>query len=256
MFRIDIRDNLKETSAWLDDVQREQMPFATALALTRTAALVKEAELREIDDVFDRPTPYTRNSLFTKPATKRDLNAYVWLKDDRAGSGTPATQYLSPNIAGGLRTLKRFETMLRGRGLLPDGYYAVPGSAATFDAFGNMSRGQIIQILSYFKTFNVAGYSANITDKRKGKLARGTRSKVGYVYFVGRPGDGKLPLGIWQRFNLGHGTAIKPVILFVRSARYDAIFDFAFVAERVVEREFPRQFEAALRQALATARKP
>jgi hypothetical protein len=78
--KFDVRDNFPQVKRLLDAQQR-QMPFAVALALTRTAQDVKRAEQAEMRGVFDRPTPFTLNSLFTKPATKQSLEARVWVKD-------------------------------------------------------------------------------------------------------------------------------------------------------------------------------
>jgi hypothetical protein len=254
MFALSVSSDIAQVQRLLEDRQQRQLPYAAARGLTETAKLVKAAEVHEMGDVFDRPTPWTLNSLFVKPATKQDLTAIVWLKDDRAGSGTPPDRYLNPEIKGGLRVPKAFERALQRVGALPPDYVAVPGAAAKLDQYGNLSRGQIVQLLSYFRTFDTAGFTANISDARRARLRRGTKSKVGFEYFVGRPGDGKLPLGIWQRFQLGHGTAIKPILIFIPQALYHAIYDFMFVAQRTFDREWPRQFAQALEQALATAR--
>jgi len=58
-----------------------QIPFATSLAINRTAQKVKVAQEKEIKDVFDRPTPFTQNSLFIKTSNKVNLTASVKLKD-------------------------------------------------------------------------------------------------------------------------------------------------------------------------------
>lgn len=74
---------------------------------------------------------------------------------------------------------------------------------------------------------------------------------------IGRPGGGwygnslNYPEGIWQRFHLSSGTVVKPVIIFVPSATYEAIFDFNYVATKTVECEWPRQFSLTLASALA-----
>lgn len=250
MISISVQTNTAEVIRALT-AKRNQIPFATALALTRTAQAVKEAEIREMVDVFDRPTPYTLNALFVRPATKQNLTAYVWLKDSRASSGGTPDKYLNPQIHGGFRREKGFEAALQRVGALPPGWVVVPGAACRLDAFGNISRGLIVQILSYFRTFDVAGYSANITAEGKAKLARGTKRAQGFAYFVGRPGDGKLPLGIWQRFHFAHGSAIKPIFIFVDGARYHATFDFNYVGEMTVKRVFPGELASGMQAAFA-----
>lgn len=235
-------------------VQKGQMPFAAALALTRTAGLVKDAERKDMIDVFDRPTPWTLNSLYVKPATESDLRAFVWLKDERAVStGTPADKYLTPEIQGGARSLKPFELAFRSAGILPSSHFMVPGAAAKIDQYGNMAKGQIVQLLSYFKAFPEQGYKANLTAAGKAKLRKGTKTRQGFEYFVGQPANGRLPLGIWQRVYFAMGTALKPIIIFVDSAHYAAIFDFGFTAQITVEREFAGQLRQATQEALASA---
>lgn len=249
--KVSIKNNLRDYRARVDQVAK-QTKYAIAVALTRTAYKLKEAEEREMRDVFDKPTPYTMAALAVKPATKAELKAVVSLKNF-AGKGTPAADYLLPQIVGGTRKMKRFERALQAIGALPHGYRVVPGAAAKVDAYGNMDRGQIVQILSYFKAFPEAGYKANMTDKRRKALAKGSKSRLGYEYFVGRPGD-RLPLGIWQRVRFASGTAVRPVMIFVPSTIYSAVFDFQFTAKVVMKKEFDAQFRRAFAEAMAGAR--
>lgn len=240
--------------------RREQMPFAIALALTKTAGLVKDAERKEMIDVFDKPTPWTLNSVGTKPATKEDLSSIIFLKD-RSGvsTGTPSDEYLSPQIKGGDRALKPFEYAFRSVGVLPSSHFMVPGQGAKLDQYGNMARGQIVQILSYFQAFGEKGYSANVTPEGKRKLAQGSKRQntAGFAYFAVQPGSHLFP-GIYQRFMFGSAGArqgaIKPIIMFVDSAHYEAIYDFAGVGELVVANQFPSELAKATSYALATAR--
>lgn len=235
----------------LDDFTQDQAPFALALTLTRLAIESKKMEEHEMLDVFDRPTPFAIRGVRYKMAKKDDLEASVYL-DDFAGKGTPAEKFLAPQVFGGGRNLKRFELALRAKGVLPSNMFVVPGAAAKLDAYGNMERSQIVQILSYFAAFGEQGYRANITQARKEKLARGTKKRVGFAYFVGRPGG--RPLGVWQRVHLAHGSAVKPILIFVERARHEAIFDFEFVAETTVEKNAELFFEESLRDAILSAR--
>jgi hypothetical protein len=229
-----------------------QLPFAIALALTRTVQGVQKAEIHEMRDVFDRPTRYTLNSTYIEPATKQQLRATVGLKDE-ASEGTPPTKYLRPQLVGGGRRLKRFEKALRSVGVLPNGYVAVPGSAAKIDRFGNMSRGELNQILSYFRTNATSGFNFNASQaslrRRSNRLAR-QASAQSVQYFVGRPGDGKLPLGVWQRYTFRSGSAIKPILIFIPWASYEGIFDFRYVGEITIRKLFPREFSSALARVL------
>jgi hypothetical protein len=229
-----------------------KMPEITAKALTFTAQEVQKAEIHEMKDVFDRPTRYTLNSTYIQPATKQKLSALVAIKDE-ASEGTPPVKFLLPEIKGGGRRLKKFERALRSVGVLPNGYIAVPGTGASIDRFGNMSRGEINQILSYFRTNTSEGFSFNITKasarRRSNRLAKrvGARS---VQYFVGSPADGKLPFGIWQRYQFRTGSAIKPILIFVHWASYEAIFDFQYVGEITVHKSFSRIYSRLLARVL------
>lgn len=248
--KIVISSNAEQVGRKFQDMARKQVNFAIARALSRTAVVVKAAEVREMKDVFDRPTPYALNAVYVKSATKQDLTARVWVKDDTS-KGTPANKFLGPQIAGGLRGLKRFEKALRSKGFLPDGMIAVPASGAKLDAYGNMDRGQIVQMLAYLNAFGEEGYRANMTDKKR----KAFRKRQSRAYFVGRPRDGKLPLGVWQRVNFAQGNALKPILLFVDAPRYESErFDFFYVAEITVKKTFKPELKASLEHAWATAR--
>lgn len=238
--------NVERLVAALDDFGRRQVPYAIALAANRVAKLVERALYAEMKQVFDRPVAWTLNSLYVKTATKRTMLALVKLKDE-AYKGTPATKYLSPQIFGGSRDWKRHERALQMRGILPRGMYCVPGEAAKLDAYGNMSKGQIIQILSAMKAFGEQGYMANRTKNSA------ARNKSQPEYFSLQKAHGKLPPGIYQRFRFGHGTAIRPVLIFIKEPSYAKRFDFFGVAESVIAQHAEAEFVRALEYAKTAA---
>ena len=237
MFTMDIRSNVADVLRRVED-RAKSIPVATSNALNTTIFKIKDLEVQEISRVFDRPTRFTLDALFVKRATAQQLSAHVFLKE-----GMGKQHYLRPQIYGGSRPLKGFEKMLRHAGMLPAGMYVVPGSAAKMDSNGNMSRGQLMQIMSALKLAErTAGYSANRTEgsvkRRRGRVP---------LFFVGRPGGGRLPLGVWQSFRFGVGTAVKPVLIFVRQPAYKKLFKFFELAERTAAKAFPLQLERELR---------
>ncbi|MFZ3141157.1 hypothetical protein [Polaromonas sp.] len=255
MITFSVKSDLEATVSQWARVAGDQMPFATALALTQTAKAAKEEIERQMPSLIDRPTPYTMKGFRLYPATKVKLLAEVDFRP-AFGRGTAARDYLAPLVFGGERKLKAFERSLERTGLLPSGYAAVPGSAAKVDAFGNMSRGQIVQIVSYFKAFGEQGYRANMTDKRRASLARGNKrtGARGVSYFIGKPGNGRLPMGVWQRISFGAaGTAIKPVIIFVSKPSYKAQLDVPGIAKRMINERFADELRKAVGQARLTA---
>ncbi len=216
-------------------VQR-QVPKAAQRTVNYLANRVREAEVLEMKRAFDRPTRWTLNSTRVRYASQRIGRTYavVWLKDE-AVKGTPATKYLTPQIFGGGRGAKRFEKALWNAGVLPRGWVTVPGEGARLDAYGNLHRGQIVQILAWFRAFGEQGFRANTTAAGRRRLQRGTRKRRGFAYFAIRPGQ-RAPLhpGIWQRVYTGFGTAVRPVLIFVRNPRYRRRYHFFEVADDTV----------------------
>lgn len=250
--KIDVSSAIQQLSTF-SDAGKKQVTFATRVALTRTAQLASGALKHEMRDSFRNPTPYTMSSLFVRPATRTNLTAEVKLKDF-AAKATPAATYLAPQITGGRRQMKRFERARQSIGALPPGYRIVPGAGAKLDSYGNMNRGQIVQILAYFRAFPEAGYKANMTAQGRAKMALGTKARQGFRYFVGRPGD-RGALGVYQSLRGGGRGSLKPVMIFVRWANYRKRFDFQYTVELTVKNEFSAQFSRAYAEALATARR-
>ena len=233
--------NLDEMRATMSAIERQQLPFATALALTRTAKFVQRVEQDEMKRVFDRPKAFTLNALYVKTATKRDQAAEVRVKDESFKS-VPPIRWLYSQIHGGPRSLKSHEMLLQRRNILPAGYFAVPGSAARRDASGNMSPGQITQILSALGASRDP-LARSTTRSRKRNAA------VREIFAISRP-DHHLAMGVYQR----DGRHVHPLMLFVRTPRYRQRFRFFEIAEQTGRMRFPIEFNLAMRQAVATAR--
>ncbi|WHT78554.1 hypothetical protein [Pseudomonas rhodesiae] len=236
MMRLEMRDNIDQIVKEMRGISRSKVPMAAAKALTFTAERVQAAEKAELARVFDRPTRWTLNSIFKRSATVTRLYARVWVKDE-ASSGVPASKYLPVHMEGGNRPHKRFEKALIHYGLMPADMYAVPGRRARMDGNGNISRGQIVQILSALGAAErVSGFMANRTKRSQ------RRNRNAPDYFVGRPGNGTGPRGIWQRV----GSGARPILIFVKRPTYRRRFDFYGVANRVALAEFEPLFRRAL----------
>jgi hypothetical protein len=253
IMRISVDMQLQGIVGGLRDLDTNQIPFALATALNETVKDIKQDEEKEIRDSIDRPTSTTLDAIYWLPATKQKLQAEVGIKNF-AGKGNPASKYLAAQIEGGPRGAKRFERALQAAGILPPDFMVVPGSGVPLDQYGNISPSLIVQLLSYFKAFPEMGYKANMTDKKKAALAKGNKKgKQGVSYFVAR--DGWLHPGVWARYSLAHGSAVKPVLMFVRSVNYEKRFDFFYTAELTVKRRFEGHMRAAWAKAWATARR-
>lgn len=241
MFKVQSR-GLADGLAELTEIEQRQIPFATALALTETAKLIKSSIEDEMRAVFDRPTPFTMNALRLIPATKQKLEARVWIKDEADGAA-PATRWLTPEVYGGPRNKKRSESLLRARGILPEGKFIVPGKGMKLDNYGNIGRGQLQKILSGLRA--QGDRLQNSTDSRR---SVGNRSR----YFVMR--KGREAIGIAERVGTRRGD-IQMVLAFVSKPGYAKTLDFFEIGDRVADRELASQFEKAFDRALSTRRR-
>lgn len=250
----DVRADLKEAFKMLDGLRRDQIPFATAYALTQTAKAAQKDVEGVIKRVFNAPTPYTQKAVFIRPATKQRLYAEVKLKD-YSPKGVPAVRYLIHHITGGSRGHKGFENLLLKQGLMLPGQYAVPTRAAKLDAYGNVPRGTLNAILSQLQASRDV-LSRETPASRARAQARRKRRAV--RYFVAQAGRAKTKLlapGIYERVGFGFGQEIRPIFIFTDSApKYRKRFPFYETIERTISRELVPNFEQGFRVASATAR--
>jgi hypothetical protein len=221
-------EGIKETQKMLDDLARKQIPFATAKALNAIAKEVKAAEVQEMKKVFDRPTPFILNGMYIFPALKTRQVVEVGFKDKQAKS-------IAPHIEGGDRPMKRSEILLGRR-------WWTPGAGARKNQYGNISSGQITQVLSVLK--RSADPYQNITPRSK------RRNKKPRDYFMLKWQKGKLRPGVWEKQKSG----VKPILMFIDEPQYRGRFHFFKIAQAVVASKWKAIFNEALAQAIRTAR--
>jgi len=248
--RMSVKSTFPEIASRITQLGR-QGPFVAAVSLTRTGQDVQGAIKGEMRASFDRPTAYAINGTFLKRATKTNLEARVWVKDDPFGKGVPADRFLSPQIFGGARRHKGSERLLQANGLMPDGWYLVPGEGAQLDANGNIRRSQITQILSQLKVQRGAGHESRATGSQRSNR---TIARQGVTYFALPNGNRGLLPGVYLKRRFGHGTAIRPVFIFVSGIEYKTRLKFHEVAQATVQARFPVHFQAESEKAMRTAR--
>lgn len=260
---IGVRDNFPEVQRWIDTVGK-QARYAASVAMNTTTKDAQAVIKAALPRVFDRPTPYIINAIRITTYAKPGALTTVLEPAYMGGKGVDPQKILAAEIFGGQRRLKRSEVALQRAGILPPGYVTVPGDAAPLDEYGNIKGSFIVQLLSYFAAFSEQGYRANMTDKRKAKLAKrgvtasGYRIIGGVEYFVAygnlRGGrGGHLHPGIWSRSGI-HGATIKPILMFVPRASYKPRFDFIGLGVKTIRERFPSNFAAAFADAMRTAR--
>lgn len=234
----------------LSGLSEQRMQAAVINAMHAIAYDVRDEVKREMQSAFDRPTPYVLNAIRVRRFAVGRPYVEVGYKDDGRG-GASVNNVLLPHVDGGARAVKRLEYSLRAYGFMPAGWYAVPGQGARIDGFGNMDRGQVVQILSQLRI--------NLIDKLDREMPRNARGqiknqrKAGGRFFVIPPGQRIAP-GVYQREFMGRN--ITPVVMFVRSIQYSRRFDFDGIATRTVDRVMDGHVTKAIAQQVERSMRP
>ncbi|WP_295541057.1 hypothetical protein [uncultured Pseudacidovorax sp.] len=134
MIGISVRSDMLAFQRKLDAFAYQQMPFATARALTALAGQVKVAEQKALPSVFDRPTPFTVNAIGVKPARKDTLTATVFVKDI-------AASYLQPYETGGANKLNSKALLKPVAGKIP------------LNQYGNLPKNKLAQLRAKSNVF-------------------------------------------------------------------------------------------------------
>lgn len=245
--RVTLRSNLSDIAQRVAAIGR-QGPYVAAVSLTRSVKAAQLAIRTEEQRVFDRPTPYALNSTYVKAATKSNIVAELGIKERGASKGAPLERVLGPEIYGGGRGQKGFERMLQRAGVLPAGWLVVPAAAARLDGNGNVVRGQLEQILAALQVQRSAGQGRRAT---RGRASASSRRTVDY--FVLQAAQRGLKPGIYLKRQFAHGSAIKPVFLFVRNATYRERLKFFDTSRKTVAETFEGVFASEMAKAMGGA---
>lgn len=214
--------------------QAKQIQFAMSKAINATAKKVVDAMPAEIGRAIDRPTTFTKNGvrILGRPATKNNLMVRVGFMDLQA-------KYMQLQIEGGTRQAG------------PHGI-KLPGNI-TLNSFGNIPRGVIAQLKAAAKSGELSK-----TISRRLQVGGNRRKKAGNInLFLGKPaGKGweNAPYGIWRRIDGNPGRLVAVVLFSPMPAHYKKRFDFYGKSRAVVHKEWAVQFNAALVDALRSAR--
>lgn len=214
----------------------KQARFATALALTRTAQDVRLAIPQALEQVFDRPTTFTKRGTYVKMARRDSLVSEVGFRGIQS-------RYLRLQAEGGTYTPG------------PAGI-RLPGNIQ-LNAFGNIPRGLIDKLKAAADNGQLsAAIARRLGASGRRKDQRGKPLQLFYGKPQGKGWEGA-PLGIWRRVPgvAGGPGKLIPVIVFEDTpARYRKRLDMEQIAMPVVQRVFERHLAAALRQSIGSAK--
>lgn len=220
----------------------QRLPYAMMRALNNTAFAIRDAERQELTRSFDRPTPWLLKTIYVTKARAQRLTAAVGPTDwfSRGGYGnamtTPWERVLAPHVYGGQRGFKAVERRLQAAGLLPRGWYVVPGQGAMLDGYGNMRGGDLVQIMSWIGAMRLyAGDNTNRLNRQTQRRNRMERKRQRYFTVTVDSYRTGLTPGVYQVFS---DKSIKPVLIFVSRARYRKRVRWFEVANAVAQAMF------------------
>lgn len=226
-----------------------QANFAASKALNTTAFAINTKLKADMAATFKGgATAYTLRAFEVKKATKANLVAEVALRTEGpAGTGTPYSKALAHLFTGGPRKYKKLEGWLRARRLLPTGLTVAPGAGMPLDAYGNMRRTALTEMLGVIGT--------QMTNLRVYRRTGAGKAQKAVGYFVVLPGDktGKHP-GIYKRIETGTSSALSPMVLYVDPTSYRKFIDLDKLGREVAGKTFEPAFDAELTRALANAK--
>ena len=219
----------------LTHLQTEQAPYAASRALTDVAWGAVNGLKGHMDDVFDNPTAFTRNSFRVIGAKKTNLEAVVEPKSRMGGR-----HYLWTQEEGGQRPQTGIEKLL-GQHVAFDGVLqtALPAQDAKLNKAGNLSAAMITRMLSGLGAQGDARNNTTATSRAR-KPQRAT-------YFVPRYG---LAPGVYSRAASGR---IKMIMAFTdRAATYKPKLGFEEFVRDHMAKDFPGSFWMWMDRAMAS----
>lgn len=239
--RMSIESNMRAVERDLSDMARNQLPFATSVALNETGKALIELNKRYMKRVFDNPTRWTLNAFHFRRSTKARLKIRIERKHIQSRK-----DYLLRQIEGGRRPKTGIERLMNQR--LPyAGHvgYVAPTKHIRKNRHGNVTAGLYQKILSGLKAQGDTAQNETKTSAKRKRASRAAR------YFTPGP-NSKLSAGVWSR----QGKAKpKKILAFVAGAPvYKKKFKFYPNMNRAAEKVLPKQFERAMRRAMATRR--
>lgn len=243
--RLDIDiTGLKQVQDVLSGFSDRRLAAAGATALTRVARDLADQWRSHLEEHIDRPTRATVQAVQWLKADAATMVAEVKIKD--TGSSTPPTQWLLPQELGGRRQVKKFERALQAQGSMPGGWNAVPGPAAKLDAFGNVARSQIVQVIAQLGAKYSPGYQRVISKSAAKRSATAVANGRAYVAIL--PGNkGRATPGVYER----SGRGLRAVFYYVRATQYSKAIDLLGEARRMVPGALSRELQRSIEESAA-----
>lgn len=215
------------------------MRKAITFALDDTAEGLRQAEVMEMEVVFNNPRKYTLNSLYTvKARGQMDANGMstAGIAWKEFGGSIPAYKYIKPHVDGGPRRYKRHEKALQGRGILPEGSMTAQGRNFPKDDTGDITGGQYTRMLAELGALEGTAKGAKSKPRKNGDSFF---LMYGFRGMGPAPKGTGFPIGIAER----RGGQITMMLRFIKPPTYKKTFDYYGVGDEYVHKNFVRNLE-------------
>lgn len=243
-----------------DALEKNLRAVPEILSLSAYYAKINSGE-RAIDAVYgdlrqnlNRPTPFIFKSLrlhdglgfpIGKKARTDDVVVGFWDAYTNKRFYDPISSVMGAQVEGDDKQHTPAETRLIESGVLGENEYLMPSRTAKRNKYGNISPGEYVRMLSDLRTFNTAGADQN----SKYKKGRGH-------YIVLQIGSMR---GIFKTRGSGYTesgvrNAQLVWVIVKKKPRYNRRVPFYETVNRVVDKEYPRQFDKVLRKQLKKLR--
>ena len=240
--QVQVTADFSKLIAKLDGFERRQAPYAMAQALNKTARDVQQKLRADLPSIFDRPAPFTMNSLATGFATTRGagrMESRVFVKDLQA-------KYLLPEQLGGAR-------LPSNNTRKPAAALVLPGPAMKLDRYGGIPRGTLARLQKAADQMKQARLAWRNAPHRPGARRPPAWPRDFGVFYW------KHPNGLWAEGGGGffirqEDHFLKRLTAFKGETHYQPRLDFIGRAGRHAKVSFEANWRAALKEAMATAR--
>ena len=214
--RIDVDSNATEVARSLRFLFRDQVPFATSVAINNTAKGIQTVQREGMKRRFTIRRAYVLQGVkINKFSTKRDLEAVIEID--------PTREFLFKFEEGGT---------VRPRGTR----FAVP------DEVRRTKTGVVSRVLR----------PRSLEFKRSGSGPRGEVFRGKKRTFMIRRPDGTG--AIFQRFGRRRSTRVRMLFSFTPKAKIEPMLEFEVTAQTVFDATFASNFERSFARAQASAR--
>jgi hypothetical protein len=238
---ISVKTDFAKLAATLNDLGRNQLPFAASRALNDAAKATAARIDADMTTIFRKATPFTRNAVVAPPslgARKDRLAAMITLRPLQG-------EYLLHEQIGGTRTPAENTRRPNAKALV------LPGPQLKLNSYGNIPDATLAKLTAQLTAnANQATTKRHFEKAQSGKRVRAVASRDRGVFYA-PPTGSRLEGGFWLRLP---GQKMTHLIAFKATTSYHAKFDYTGRVIRSARVTFAASIGPRLAEAIASAK--